>query len=155
MAYSGTEVFPYSAEAVTPVTLLTIPRPGFDTTTEENACLQRLVTKALLDELHDTQDQVLLLGRMTAAERVSHFLSALATVPLYLLSGIFYPISTLPAPTRWLAYGNPLTYGADLLRFGLLGVHELPVVASAALMLVTTGLATGVAIALFDRRSRT
>ena len=78
MAYSGTEAFPYSAEAVTPVTVLAIPRPGFDTTTEENACLQRLVTKSLLDELRDTQDQVLLLGRMTAAERVSHFLAALA-----------------------------------------------------------------------------
>lgn len=78
MAYSGTEQFPYSAEAVTPVTLLAIPRPGFDSTTEENSCLQRLVTKALLNELHDTQDQVLLLGRMTATERVLHFLAALA-----------------------------------------------------------------------------
>jgi ABC-2 type transport system permease protein len=82
------------------------------------------------------------------------FLAALVTVPLYLLSGIFYPVSTLPAPTRLLAHANPLTYGVDLFRYGLLGVHELPVAASALLLVLLTAASAALAVAVFDRRSR-
>ena len=74
------------------------------------------------------------------------------TVPLYLLSGIFYPVTTLPAPTRWLAQVNPLTYGVDLLRFGLLDVAEFPVVRSAALLLLLTGVSVVIAVRRFDAR---
>lgn len=79
-------------------------------------------------------------------------LSALVTVPLYFLSGIFYPIGTLPAPMRVLAHANPLTYGVDLLRFGLLGSAEIPPVRSALLLAILTVLAVGAASALVDRR---
>ena len=82
------------------------------------------------------------------------FLAALVTVPLYLLSGIFYPVSTLPAPTRALAYLNPLTYGVDLLRHGLLGVHEIPVGASVLLLVLLSAASAVLAVAIFDRRSR-
>ncbi len=54
-------------------------------------------------------------------------LAGLVTVPLYLLSGVFYPVATLPAVTRTLAQANPLTYGVDLLRYGLLGANEFAV----------------------------
>ncbi len=81
-------------------------------------------------------------------------LAALVTVPLYMLSGIFYPVSTLPLPMRLLAYVNPLTYSADLLRYGLLGVRELPLELSAALLAVLSVAATLLAIAVFDRRSQ-
>lgn len=80
--------------------------------------------------------------------------AAMVTVPLYLFSGIFYPIATLPAPTRWLAHVNPLTYGVDLLRHSLLGVHELPLALSYALLAVLTGISLAVAVALFDRGTR-
>ena len=80
-------------------------------------------------------------------------LAGLVTVPIYLLSGIFYPVSTLPAPTRWLAYANPLTYGVDLFRFGLVGVHELPLAASAAVLVLLTLATTAGSILIFDRRS--
>jgi ABC-2 type transport system permease protein len=82
------------------------------------------------------------------------FLAALVTVPLYLLSGIFYPVSTLPAPTRVLAYLNPLTYAVDLFRHGLLGVHELPVGASALGLVFLTAASACLAVVVFDRRSR-
>jgi ABC-2 type transport system permease protein len=92
-------------------------------------------------------------GLAAGLRRLESFrlMAALVTVPLYLFSGIFYPISTLPTPTRLLAYANPLTYGVDLFRYGLLGVHELPLGASAAALLVLTGVATVVAVAVFDR----
>ena len=77
--------------------------------------------------------------------------AALVTVPLYLFSGIFYPLSTLPAPTRWISHANPLTYGVDLLRYGLLGVHEIGVAASSAMLVLLTVAAVAIAIAAFDR----
>lgn len=81
-------------------------------------------------------------------------IAAFVTIPLYLFSGIFYPVSTLPAPTRLLAYSNPLTYGVDLFRYGLLGVHELPLLGSAAALFALTAVATGLAVAVFDRSAR-
>ena len=92
-------------------------------------------------------------GLASRLRRLESFrlMAALVTVPLYLFSGIFYPISTLPTPTRMLAYVNPLTYGVDLFRYGLLGVHELPLGASVAALLVLTGVATVLAVAAFDR----
>lgn len=81
-------------------------------------------------------------------------LSALVTVPLYFLSGIFYPIATLPAASRALAYANPLTYGVDLLRFGLLGVAEIPPLVSVTI-LVLVGVAGVTAATLgFERPAR-
>ncbi len=79
-------------------------------------------------------------------------ITSLVTVPLYLLSGIFYPVATLPEPTRWLARVNPLTYGVDLLRYGLLDVAEFPVVRSAVLLSLLTGASIVIAIRRFDAR---
>jgi ABC-2 type transport system permease protein len=81
-------------------------------------------------------------------------ISAFVTVPLYLCSGIFYPVSTLPAPTRWFAHVNPLTYGVDLLRYALLGVHELPIALSYGVLGALTVLAVIVAVVAFDRGTR-
>jgi len=93
-------------------------------------------------------------GLASRLRRLESFrlIAALVTVPLYLFSGIFYPVDTLPAATRALAYANPLTYGVDLFRYGLLGVHELPLAVSAVALVALTALATGAAVALFDRR---
>ena len=80
--------------------------------------------------------------------------AALVTVPLYLFSGIFYPIATLPSAMRLLAYVNPLTYGVDLLRYGLLGVHEFPLVVSMGMMVGLSLLSAAVAVVSFDRSVR-
>lgn len=80
--------------------------------------------------------------------------AALVTVPLYLFSGILYPVSTLPAPMRALAYANPLSYGVDLFRYGFLGVHELPLAVSSAALCGLSVLATGLAVVVFDRSAR-
>ncbi len=67
-------------------------------------------------------------------------LSGLVTIPIYLLSPLFYPLATLPSPTRWAAWCNPFTYAVDLLRYGFLDFHEVPVLWSAG-VLVAGGLA--------------
>ena len=73
-------------------------------------------------------------------------LAASATVPLYLFSGIFYPIATLPPPMQWLSYANPLTYGVDLIRFSLLGVHEIPIAWSALMLAILAAASVFVAV---------
>jgi ABC-2 type transport system permease protein len=78
-------------------------------------------------------------------------LSALVTVPLYFLSGIFYPVETLPRVTRWLTELNPLSYGVDLLRYGVVGVHEIPLARAVAVLLVLAAAATGLAVWAFER----
>ncbi|MEA3254864.1 MAG: ABC transporter permease [Candidatus Altiarchaeota archaeon] len=47
-------------------------------------------------------------------------------LPLFLLSGAFFPITKLPYPIQMLAYLNPLFYGVDGLRSALIGVSTLP-----------------------------
>ncbi len=77
-------------------------------------------------------------------------LAAGVTIPLYLLSGIFSPVESLPWLARLLAYLNPLTWGVDLLRYGLLGSHALPLVPGVvALTLLTLG-SIGIAVRAFE-----
>jgi lipooligosaccharide transport system permease protein len=45
----------------------------------------------------------------------------LGLVPLFLFSGVFFPISQLPAGVRWIAYVTPLWHGVDLSRDLALG----------------------------------
>ena len=43
---------------------------------------------------------------------------------MFLFSGTFFPVSRLPLPLEWLAYGTPLWHGVDLCRELTLGnVH--------------------------------
>lgn len=48
------------------------------------------------------------------------------TLPLFLLSGAFFPITKLPYPIQIIAHFNPLFYGVDGLRGALIGVSMLP-----------------------------
>jgi ABC-2 type transport system permease protein len=95
-------------------------------------------------------------GLASSLRRLESFrlFAALVTMPLYLFSGIFYPLSTLPAWLRLPAHANPMTYGADLLRFGLLGTSELPVTVSAPMLAGLTLVSVVAAVLLFERGAR-
>ncbi len=94
------------------------------------------------------------LGTVLRSAESYRLIAGLVTVPLYLLSGIFYPVATLPLPTRVLSWANPLTYGVDLLRYGLLGVSEIPPALSASLLALLTAACAVAAVAVFERGSR-
>ena len=81
-------------------------------------------------------------------------ISAMVSVPLYLFSGIFYPVDTFPAAMRWLVWINPLTYGVDLMRFGLLDANEIPVATSVTALGILACAAIGIAVFVFDRSAR-
>ena len=73
--------------------------------------------------------------------------------PLFLFSGVFFPITRLPAPIRWLAPTTPLFHGVELTRglvLGTLGAQAA--VIHAAYLVVMAGLGASVAYWIFRRR---
>ncbi|TWB41759.1 cyclic nucleotide-binding domain-containing protein [Nitrospirillum pindoramense] len=72
LALGGTYL--YSAEAVTPVTLRRLSRTQFDTLLERDPELRLRLLAATATELQVAQEQMLLLGRKTAPERLASFL---------------------------------------------------------------------------------
>jgi CRP/FNR family transcriptional regulator, anaerobic regulatory protein len=76
LAPEGTHV--YSAEAITAITVCRYPRVGFDRLIDEVPGLARRLLAATSHELRAAQDQMLLLGRKAAAEKVASFLLLMA-----------------------------------------------------------------------------
>jgi CRP/FNR family transcriptional regulator len=73
-----TERNPYSAEAVGPVTLCRFSRQRFEQLIDRFPRLERRMLVKASNELFAAQDQMLLLGRKTAREKVASFLLMLA-----------------------------------------------------------------------------
>jgi CRP/FNR family transcriptional regulator len=76
LAPEGTHV--YSAEAINDVTLCRYPRAGFERLIDEVPGLARRLLAVTSHELRAAQDQMLLLGRKAAAEKVASFLLLMA-----------------------------------------------------------------------------
>ena len=68
----------YSAEAINEVTLCRYPRAGLDRLIDEFPGLARRLWAVTSHELRAAQDQMLLLGRKAAAEKVASFLLLMA-----------------------------------------------------------------------------
>jgi CRP-like cAMP-binding protein len=68
----------FSAEAVTDVTVLRLPRAATERLIEENPAFARYLRNEMLKSLDAAQHRLLLLGRMTACERVADFLIELS-----------------------------------------------------------------------------
>jgi CRP/FNR family transcriptional regulator len=68
----------YTAEAVTDVTLCRYTRARFDRLVDEVPGFARRLLAVRSDELRTAQDQMLLLGRKTAVEKIASFLLTLA-----------------------------------------------------------------------------
>ena len=64
----------YTAEAITPATVCRYPRVRFDRLVEEVPGFARRLLAATSDELRAAQDQMVLLGRKSAAEKLASFL---------------------------------------------------------------------------------
>jgi CRP/FNR family transcriptional regulator len=72
IAYSDT--YAYSAEAVTPLALCRFPRRRLEALLYEMPSLERRLLSIASNELKAAQDQMLLLGRKSAEEKISTFL---------------------------------------------------------------------------------
>lgn len=73
--------------------------------------------------------------------------------PMFLFSGTFYPISTLPEWGRWLAYVSPLWHGTELARDSAIGgLSGLAVLGHVAYLLLW--LVVGAVLAMWRFRVR-
>lgn len=54
--------------------------------------------------------------------------------PIFGLSGAVFPISNIPPWARFLVYLNPMTYGVEGIRYGLLGASDINPVTSFAIL---------------------
>ncbi len=69
--------YQYTADALTDVTVQRIRRADLDAHMEGNSALRRGVLASISEELNAAQNQLLLLGRKSASERVASFLVAM------------------------------------------------------------------------------
>jgi len=79
-------------------------------------------------------------------------IAVFATLPIYFLSGMFFPVETMPSGMRALALANPLTYGVDLLRFATTGARAFPLWLDLAVVAALAALPTALAVRAFERR---
>jgi ABC-2 type transport system permease protein len=74
------------------------------------------------------------------------------TFPLYVLSGMFFPVGTMPPAMRVLALANPLTYAVDLFRYGTTNLAELPLWLDATVVASIAIVPTLLAVRAFETR---
>lgn len=87
IGYSEDDTFQYTAEAVTDVSLCRYSRTQFNRLLDEVPGFARRVLTARSQDLHLAQDQMLLLGRKTAVERIATFLLHLGKLQMAATGG--------------------------------------------------------------------
>jgi len=75
----------------------------------------------------------------------------LITMPLLFMSGIFYPITTMPDWMKAIAYFNPATYAVDGMRYWLTGVSYFNPAEDIALLLALTAILLFIGVRSFER----
>ena len=73
------------------------------------------------------------------------------SMPILLLSGVFYPISTMPEWMKAAAYINPLTYGVDVARFLLAGVGYFDLIVDIVLLIGLSTVLILIATFMFEK----
>ena len=71
--------------------------------------------------------------------------------PLTYLGGIFYSINMLPPFWQKLSLINPILYMINAFRYGILGISDIGLVTSYAIILAAIALLTGVSLYLLER----
>lgn len=98
------------------------------------------------------------LGLLVAARlrSVENFAGVINIVlfPLLFVSGALYPTAGMPAPLRWLAHVNPVTYAVDLMRHAMGQAAEFAVGRDVAVLLGATAAAFILTALLFDPEQR-
>jgi ABC-2 type transport system permease protein len=70
--------------------------------------------------------------------------------PLFFLSGALFPLDRFPLAVKYLAYLNPLTYGVDGLRNGLIGSGMFPASLDMVALTVSCIILLGIGAYLFE-----
>jgi ABC-2 type transport system permease protein len=84
-----------------------------------------------------------------------NWIPSFVLTPLTYFGGVFYSVSLLPDWARTLSYGNPILYMVNAFRFGFLGVSDVDVGASFALMAAAALVLFAIAVGLMNRGTGT
>jgi CRP/FNR family transcriptional regulator, anaerobic regulatory protein len=120
---TGLDRHTYSAEAVTPVTLIRYPRQNLEAAIQSDSGLARVLFRLACAELDQAQRQMLLLGRKSADEKIASFLLGLARQ-----GGALEPVVHLPMSRQDMADYLGLTIetvSRTMSRFRRLGLIDL------------------------------
>ena len=71
-------------------------------------------------------------------------------MPIFFLSGALFPMDRLPGWLLLLTRIDPLTYGVDMLRGVMLGIHSFPYILNLAVMLAFTFIMFAIAVIEFN-----
>jgi len=93
---------------------------------------------------------LLIASRMESFEGFNLIMNFLI-MPMFLLSGAFFPMQGLPGWLKTLVSVNPLTYAVDALRGVIIGVHEYALTTDILFMVGFAILMTAVAVTAFSR----
>ena len=70
-------------------------------------------------------------------------------MPIFFLSGAFFPLDKLPEWLKWFVYIDPLTYGVDALRFCMVSTSTFPIWINLLALIVFGSVATFIGTLLF------
>jgi ABC-2 type transport system permease protein len=70
-------------------------------------------------------------------------------MPIFFLSGAFFPLDKLPEWLKWFVYIDPLTYGVDALRFCMVNTSSFPIWINLLALIVFGLVATIIGTLLF------
>jgi len=87
----------------------------------------------------------------TNVPATANMIAATIRFPVVFISGIFIPLSELPAWAQGIAYISPLTYFTDIARHSIQGQSHLPVAVDLLALIAFTALFLAVAIKLHQR----
>jgi lipooligosaccharide transport system permease protein len=90
-------------------------------------------------------------ARIPSIDLFSYFFTVFIT-PLFLFSGIFFPVSDLPEAVQPVAWLTPLHHGVELMRALTLTAEPLVAASHAAWLLVVSAVLYAPAINLIRRR---
>ncbi|MFH0847208.1 MAG: ABC transporter permease [Chloroflexota bacterium] len=87
----------------------------------------------------------------TTAPQISQMISSFIKFPLIFISGVFVPLSEMPAATRGIAYISPLTYFTDLARYAFGGRNYFSVGTDLIVLIAFTIVAWVIAVKIHNR----
>lgn len=64
------------------------------------------------------------------------FVMTFVLQPMIFLSGVFYPVATLPSPWKEISFANPLHHFVNLIRYGFTGYTDTSVTTSAIIGII-------------------
>ncbi len=93
---------------------------------------------------------IVVAARMKSMEGFQMIMNFLL-MPMFFLSGAFFPLRGLPEWMDLLVKINPLSYGVDIMRYVVIGVNQYPVERDLIVLLVFSAVMMGLAMFQFGR----